>query len=40
MKYGMDLGTGQCQRMFRKLSFQLRKPRHVISKGDDARRNE
>lgn len=37
-KYGIVLGTRQCQRIFRKLGFRLRKPRPVIAKGDDAKR--
>lgn len=39
-KYGIDLGTRQCQRIFRKLGFRLRKPRPVIAKGDDIKREE
>ena len=37
-KYGIVLGTRQCQRIFRKLGFRLRKPRPVIAKGDDVKR--
>ena len=35
MKYDIALGTRQCQRVFRKLKFRLRKPRPKIAKGDD-----
>ena len=38
VKYGMDLGTRQCKRIIRKLGFRLRKPRPVIAKGDDTKR--
>ena len=38
MRYDIDLGTRQCQRIFRKLGFRLRKPMPVIAKGDDAER--
>ena len=30
----VDLGVRQCQRIFRKLGFRLRKPRPVIAQGD------
>jgi transposase len=36
-QYGVALGTRQCQRLFRKLYFRLRKPRTTIAKGDAAR---
>jgi transposase len=36
-QYGIRLGTRQCQRLFRKLDFRLRKPRPVIAKADPAR---
>lgn len=39
-RYGIDLGTRQCQRIFRKLGFRLRKSRPVIAKGDDAERTK
>ncbi len=32
--YGINLGTRQCQRVFRKLGFRLRKPRPEIAKGN------
>ena len=38
MRYDIDLGTRQCQRIFRKLGFRLRKPRPMIAKSDDAER--
>ena len=34
LKYNIDLGTRQCQRIFRKLGFRLRKPMPKIAKGD------
>jgi transposase len=39
-KYDIDLGTRQCQRIFRKLRFRLRKPRPVIAKGDPEKQDE
>ena len=33
VKYNIDMGTRQCQRIFRKLGFILRKPRPMIAKG-------
>ena len=39
-KYSIDLGTRQCQRIFRKLRFRLRKPRPVIAKGDPGKQEE
>jgi transposase len=35
-EYGISLGVRQCQRMFRRLDFRLRKPRPMIGKGDPA----
>ena len=35
-KYGGSLGVRQCQRLFRRLEFRLRKPRPMIAKGDPA----
>jgi transposase len=32
--YGVDLGTRQCQRIFRNLGFRLRKPRPLIARAD------
>ncbi len=37
-KYEIDPHTRQCQRIFRKLRFRLRKPRPAIAKGDDHRK--
>ena len=36
-EYGVELGTRQCQRLFRQFGFRLRKPRPVLAKGDEAR---
>ncbi len=33
-QYGIDLGKRQCQRLFRRLGFQLRKPRPAIAQAD------
>jgi transposase len=33
-KYGKTLGVRQCQRLFHKLGFRLRKPRPLIAKAD------
>lgn len=33
-RFGVDLGVRQCQRMFRKFGFWLRKPRPLIAKAD------
>src|ERR1019366_208907 len=33
-EYGISLGVRQCQRLFRRLDFRLRKPRPMIGKGD------
>lgn len=35
-EYGISLGVRQCQRLFRRLDFRLRKPRPMIGKGDPA----
>lgn len=35
-KYGITLGVRQCQRLFHKLGFRLRKPRPLIAKADPA----
>ena len=35
-EYGVHLGVRQCQRMFRRLHFRLRKPRPMIGKGEPA----
>jgi len=34
VRYEVQLGVRQCQRLFHQLSFRRRKPRGVISKGD------
>jgi len=39
-KYDIKLGVRQCQRIFDKLDFRLRKPRPVISKSDDEAKAE
>lgn len=36
-RYGMVLGVRQCQRLFRKLKFRLRKPRPEIARADPER---
>jgi len=36
LRYGIDLGVRQCQRIFGRLGFRLRKPRPEIAKGDPA----
>lgn len=33
-QWGVDLGTRQCQRLFRQLGFRLRKPRPKIARAD------
>lgn len=33
-EYGIHLGVRQCQRLFRRLDFRLRKPRPVLAKAD------
>jgi transposase len=33
-KFGVQLGVRQCQRLFRRLGFRLRKPRPLIAKAD------
>ena len=35
--FKIELGTRQCQRLFRQLEFRLRKPRPVLAKADPAR---
>jgi transposase len=39
-KYDIKLGVRQCQRLFNKLNFQLRKRRPVIAKSDDGEKAE
>ncbi len=36
-RYGIALGVRQCQRLFRRLKFRLRKPRGVVAKADPGR---
>jgi len=36
-RYRVSLGVRQCQRLFRKLGFRLRKPRPVIARADPER---
>ena len=36
-EYGIHLGVRQCQRLFGRLEFRLRKPRPVLAKADPAR---
>lgn len=33
-QYGVEIGVRQCQRIFHKLGFRMRKPRPVIAQGD------
>lgn len=35
--YGVQLGTRQCQRLFRQLDFRLRKPRPILAHADPER---
>lgn len=35
--YGLSLGVRQCQRLFRKLNFRLRKPRPQVAQADPER---
>ncbi len=39
-RYDMDIGTRQCQRIFHKLGFRLRKLRPLIAKGDAEKKVE
>lgn len=36
VQYHVELGVRQCQRLFRRMGFRLRKPRGVIAKADPA----
>jgi transposase len=36
-RYGIELGVRQCQRLFRRLEFRLRKPRGQVAKADPER---
>ena len=38
-KYGIDTGTGQCRRIFRKLGFRIWRPRRVIAKVDKEKKD-
>ena len=40
LRYSVYLGTRQCQRIFRKLGFRLRKPRQKIAKGDSSHKEK
>ncbi|MEM0136169.1 MAG: winged helix-turn-helix domain-containing protein [Thermoplasmatales archaeon] len=39
-RYDMDIGTRQCQRIFHKPGFRLRKPRPLMAKGDAEKKAE
>lgn len=39
-QYGIPLGVRQCQRLFRRLDFRLRKPRPLIAHADPLRQAE
>src|SRR5487761_1136927 len=39
-RYGLTVGVRQCQRLFRKLNFRLRKPRPEIANADPQRQAE
>ena len=36
--YRVSIGVRQCQNLFHKLDFRLRKPRPVIAKADEEKR--
>ena len=36
-RWGVELGVRQCQRLFRRFGFRLRKPRGVVAKADPER---
>ena len=38
--YGVSIGVRQCQNLFHKLDFRLRKPRPVIAKADEEKNRE
>jgi transposase len=38
--YGIDLGIRQCENIFHKLGFRLRRPRPMIAKGDPERKKD
>ena len=37
-RYGVDLGTRQCQRIFHRLDFRMRKPRPMIARADEGKK--
>ena len=39
-RYEVPVGVRQCQRLFRRLGFRLRKPRPVIARADPERQEE
>jgi transposase len=39
-RWGIDLGVRQCQRLFRRFGFRLRKPRPVIARADPERQEQ
>ena len=39
-RYGVDLGTRQCQRIFHRLGFRMRKPRPMIAKADEEKKKD
>lgn len=39
LRWGIDLGVRQCQRLFRQLGFRLRKPRPLIARADPERQS-
>ena len=38
--YGVSIGVRQCQNIFHKLDFRLRKPVQVIAKADEEKKRE
>ena len=38
--YRVSIGVRQCQNLFHKLDFRLRKPRPVIAKADEEKKRE
>jgi transposase len=39
-QFGVELGVRQCQRLFRRLGFRLRKPRPLIAKADPEKQED
>ena len=37
LRYGVDVGVRQCQRIFRQMGFRLRKPRPQVAQSDPAK---